>query len=633
MSAGVRARTRSFAIGFALAASLCLPASAAAEGWQPFKFASPEKVEATQTQVGVDQAGNVTAVWRNDPNITNVFGALTISSAVLPFGAGEYAKPLPINSTAGSGNPRIGVLGNGNAVVAWERNDGGTPSKDIIEGATRAFGSWSGVTELTDPGDETADYPIMDMLPNGEGLLVWRLGGNEKDKVRLIQGGNFQGGVAKTFNTSPTSNNEADVAIAPDASRRFLAAHKEDLGNTRLNLFTYEGSTWDTGTFIANPTSRMQVAVAPNGEPVTAWLESSSVLKIQRGSSEPVTIATLSKPSELDLAVGPKTDEFPNGMVLLTWSQFVQDPEALAGACCDQARAAVGNGVTMSAPIELSDENESIKDSPATQVAAVQAAIGPEGTAYAVWTRFDGGFWIPEASVRPPGGSFPAVADQISGGDAYVTDLVVAADGRAIVGIEHIFDENDQLYFRAGTAIYQPGPAAPKPEPGGTPPASSPPPSPSDTTPPKLKVGVSRNVFAPGAKLNQIAVEDGDPSYVWKKVRTPVKVGTRVLVSLDEPASLTIRVNKVGCLKAKPGNPTRQISGQCLHRDDDVQRLRTNGKAGANKFTYLGDWGGGKVKPGALYEFVVVATDQFGNASKPRRVGFSVDGKQNANGF
>ncbi len=631
MSAGVGARTCSLVVAFVLAASLCLPASAAAEGWQPFKFASPEKVEATQTQVGVDQAGNVTAAWRNDPNITNVFGALTISSAVLPFGAGEYAKPLPINSTAGSGNPRIGVLANGNAVVAWERNNGGAPSKDIIEGATRAFGVWSGVTELTDPGDETADYPVMDMLPNGEGLLVWRLGGNEKDKVRLIQGGNFQGGVAKTFETSPTSNNEADVAIAPDAGRRFLAAHKKDLGNTRLNLFTYEGSSWDTGTFIANPTSRMQVAVAPNGEPATAWLES-GVLRVKRGSSEPVSIATLSKPSELDLVVGPKTDEFPNGMVLVTWSHFVQDPEALAGACCDQARAAVGNGATMSAPIELSDENESIKDSPATQAAAVQAAIGPEGTAYAAWTRFDGGFFIPEASVRPAGGSFPAVADQISGGDAYVTDLVVAADGRAIVGIDHIFDENDQLYFRAGTAIYQPGPLAPKKDPSAAP-QPQPPSPPGDTTPPKLKVGLSRNVFAPGAKLNQVAIKDGDPSYVWKAVRTPVKVGTRLLVDLDEPASLTIRVNKVGCLKAKPGNPTRQITGQCMQRDEDVQRLRISGKAGSNKFTYLGDWGGTKVKPGALYQFVVVATDKAGNASKPRSVGFSLDGKQNANGF
>ncbi|MGE0067535.1 MAG: hypothetical protein AB7T48_09310, partial [Solirubrobacterales bacterium] len=388
--------------------------------------------------------------------------------------------------------------------------------------------------------------------------------------------------------------------------------------------------TWDAGTFIANPTSRMQVAAAPNGEPVTAWLQS-GVLMVKRGSSEPVTIATLSVPSDLDLVVGPKTDEFPNGMVLVTWSHFVQDPEALAGACCDQARAAVGNGATMSAPIELSDENESVEDSPATQAPSVQAAIGPDGTAYAAWTRFDGGFFIPEASVRPVGEGFPAVPDQISGGDAYVTDLVAAADGRAIVGIEHVDSEGDELYFRAGTAIYEPGPAPTKNDPAG-PPAPPPPPL-AETTPPKLKVGLSRNVFAPGAKLNQVAVKDGDPSYVWKAVRTPVKVGTRLLVSLDEPASLAIRVDKVGCLKAKPGNPTRDISGQCLKRDENVQRLRTNGKAGANKFTYLGDWGGGKVKPGALYEFVVVATDKFGNASKPRSVRFSLDGKQNANGF
>lgn len=611
----------------AFAALLGLPAGASAEGWRPFVFASPEKVEATQTQVGVDAAGNVTVVWRNDPNTnTNVFGVLTISSAVLPFGAGEYEKPKALNSTAGSGNPRIGVLANGNAVVAWERNNGLSPSKDIIEGATRSSGVWSGVTELTDPGDGTADYMRMEMLPNGEGLAVWRIGGTEKDKVKLIQGGSFAGGIGKTFNTSPySSNNEPDVAIAPDASRRYLAGHKNDLGNTRLNLFTYEGSTWDNGVEIASPSLVPQVAVAPNGEPVTAWLES-NVLKLKRGGSPIVTVANVGNLSLLDLAVGPNTTEFPSGMVLLTWRQFVQDPEALAGACCYQARAAVGNGVTMSAPIELSDENESIVNAP-----AVQAAVGPDGTGYAAWTRFDGGFWIPEASVRPPGGSFPAVADQVSGGDAYVQDLVVAADGRAVLGIDRIFDENDHLYFRSGTAIYEPGGAPPKGEEPAGPPAP-PPPSP-DTSAPKLKLGLSRNNFAPGGRLNQVAVKDGDPSYVWKAVRTPVKYGTRLIVSLDEPADLTIRVDKLGCLKAKPGNPTRDVSSQCVKRDDGVQRLRAAGKAGANRFTYTGDWPGGKVKPGALYEFEVVATDKSGNRAKPRRVGFSLDGKQNANGF
>lgn len=136
-----------------------------------------------------------------------------------------------------------------------------------------------------------------------------------------------------------------------------------------------------------------------------------------------------------------------------------------------------------------------------------------------------------------------------------------------------------------------------------------------------------------GAKLNQVAVKRGDRSYVWKSVRTPVKVGTRVIVNLDEPASLTIRVNKVGCFKATPGNPAREITGQCFKADPDVQRLRTQGKAGVNKIAYLGDWAGGKVKPGARYQFVVVATDRFGNASKPRGAGFNLDGKQNARGF
>lgn len=619
------ARIRSFAVGCALGAALFLPAAASAEGWLPFEYASPPKIEASETHIGVDGDGNVTAVWRNDPNITNAFGTLTISSALLPSGAAAYNAPLPVNATGGSGVPRVGVTASGNAVAVWERNDG---SKDIVEGTTRSLGAWGGVTELTDPGDETAHYLTMALLPNGEGLVSWRVEGSpRKNKVRLINGGNFAPAPAKAFDTSPIpGNNEPDVALSADGSTRYLLGHKYDLGNTRLNIYTYSGAgPWDAGVEIAPSSAMPKIAVAPNGEVVSAWVESNK-LKVKRGASPAVTVAEIGGSPLLELAVGPKTEEFPNGMVLVTWRQLIDDGSFF---CCYQARAAVGTGVTMGPPIELSDELEDVANYP-----AIQAAIGPDGTAYTAWTRFDGDVWAVQASVRPPGEQFPGIADDIAGtGDSVVRELVTAADGRAIVAFDEIDSEGDELYWRAATAIYEPPPPPPPPPPPAQVPAGPPAPPPGDTKAPKLKVNVSRKGFAPGDKLGQTAVERGKTSYVWKAVRKPLKEGTRLLVSLDEPATLAIRVDKLGCFTAKPANPARSPSSQCRKPDPDVQRLRTSGKAGLNKITYFGNWGGGRVKPGALYEFEVVATDRAGNATKPTRVRFNLDGKASANGF
>ena len=328
--------------------------------------------------------------------------------------------------------------------------------------------------------------------------------------------------------------------------------------------------------------------MAPNGDPVTAWIESNK-LRIKRGGSEAVTVADVGGISLLDLDVGPSTEEFPGGMVLVTWRQFVDDG---SHSCCYQARAAVGSGSAMGAPIELSDELEDVQNNP-----AVQAAVGPDGTAYAAWTRYDGEFWTPQAAVRPPGGDFSPVADDLANdGDALVRDLVTAADGRAIVAFDQIDSEGEELYWRAATAIYVPPPPPPKdppPQPGS--PAPAPPAAPrGDVTPPKLKVNVSRKTFAVGDKLNQVAVKRGEGSYVWKSLRATLKEGTRLLVHLDEPASLAIRVDKLGCYTAKPPNPARSPAGNCRKPDANVQHLRSAGKGGAQPPHLPGELEGGQ---------------------------------------
>jgi hypothetical protein len=278
---------------------------------------------------------------------------------------------------------------------------------------------------------------------------------------------------------------------------------------------------------------------------------------------------------------------------------------------------------------ELSDELEQVSNNP-----EVQAAVGPDGTAYAAWTRYDGAFWVPQASVRAPGAAFTAIADDLGEGDATVRDIVTAADGRAIVAFDEADSEGQEVYFRAATATYVPSPEGGS---AGQTPAAGGPAGPAstelDTTPPKLRIGISRKEFAPGDKLNQVAVKDGDTSYVQKAVRGALKEGTRLLVELDEEATLSIRVDKLGCFTATPANPHRQPSPKCRQPDSNLQHLRTGAKAGLTKIAYLGDWAGARLKPGALYEFEVVATDRAGNSSRPARARFTLDGKPSANGF
>src|SRR5262249_34308853 len=155
-------------------------------------------------------AGNVFAIWRNDTNFHDPFGLLTISSAVLAPGAAQFGPPTPIETIAGAGSPRIGVVGNGNAAAGWEQNTRREERKQVSEGATRTAGLWNSPVELTDSGDQTADYLTMEMAPNGQGVVAWRVEGSpRKNKVRTINTGNFAPAPGKAFDTSPyPGNNE-----------------------------------------------------------------------------------------------------------------------------------------------------------------------------------------------------------------------------------------------------------------------------------------------------------------------------------------------------------------------------------------------------------------------------------------
>ncbi|MGV1047887.1 MAG: hypothetical protein ACOYD4_05105 [Solirubrobacterales bacterium] len=610
--------------GIVLAALPASPAAAGAAGWLPYKFASPPKVEAEEAQVGADSAGDVTAIWRNDTDIKDSFGTLTIASSLLPTGASSFGPPAPVGSGTGVASPRLGVSATGNAVAVWERSNG---SKDIVEGATRQLGTWGGATELTDSGDETADYLTLALARNGQGLVAWRTPNSPfRNKVRLINGGNFALPPSTNFPSSPyTTNKEPAIAVSPDGGLRFLLGDKNNPsspGQTLLNLFTQSGLSWSEGTQLSGSALRPALAVAPNDEPVAAWMEGGKVM-LQRGAGKAVTVANPAGLSYLALAVGPDTEEFPNGMVVVAWLQFVDDG---SHACCDQVRAAVGDGFTMGAPLELSDELEDVEGFP-------YAAVGPDGSGYVAWSRFDGALWVPQASVRPPGEAFPAVADDLSLGDAFVTDLEVAPDGRALVGLRQIDEDGGALYWRAAVSIYEP---APPPPPGsGAAPLPVPPAAAAarDATPPRLKLQLSRKTFATGGKLNKVLVERGESSYVWKSLRADLKVGTRLLATLNEPATLAIRVDKTGCLTATPANPRRSVSGKCHKPDPNLQRISAPGESGLNRITYLGSWPGSKPRPGARYEFEVLAVDKAGNAARPQHIAFLVDGEQSDSGF
>ena len=119
--------------------------------------------------------------------------------------------------------------------------------------------------------------------------------------------------------------------------------------------------------------------------------------------------------------------------------------------------------------------------------------------------------------------------------------------------------------------------------------------------------------------------------FALARAATPVAAavprGTQFRYTLSEPARVVLRVKR-----ARPGrrsggrcvapSPRLRAASRCL-RYTTVGTLRRAGAGGANRVRFTGRIGRTALRPGR-YRAVIVATDQTGNRSVPRRAAFRI---------
>jgi len=127
-------------------------------------------------EVGIDSAGNATAVWE-----AKVAGDILIDAASRPAG-GAWSFPVALSAPGHNANePRVAVDAKGDTVAVWERFN----SEEIIEAASRPGpgGAWGEAVALTkkeggkgEPGNQQVAVG-----GNGDAVVVWgRLNGTHE---------------------------------------------------------------------------------------------------------------------------------------------------------------------------------------------------------------------------------------------------------------------------------------------------------------------------------------------------------------------------------------------------------------------------------------------------------------------
>lgn len=147
---------------------LCFFSKNSAEAvWSPpVTISSPI---ADESQIGIDAAGNVIAIWREfDGTNTN------IQSAILPKG-GSWSTPVIISSAAGNNiqsYPQIAVDPAGDTVAVWEELNG---ANSTIKSSMLPFdGMWSSPIDISTPTTSSSQVPQIAINSSGYVVAVWQ---------------------------------------------------------------------------------------------------------------------------------------------------------------------------------------------------------------------------------------------------------------------------------------------------------------------------------------------------------------------------------------------------------------------------------------------------------------------------
>jgi hypothetical protein len=351
-------------------------------GWSAGQDLSAAGENARRQHVGVDAAGNATAVWERS-NGTNFI----IQAATRPAGdAWGAAQDL---SAAGqeAQQPDVAVGAAGDAVAVWKRSNG---TNFIIQAATRlAGGGWGAAQDLSAVGQEAQD-PRIAVDGHGNAVAVWS---RSNGTNFIIQAATRPagGGWGAAQDLSATGQNAFDAHVAVDPQGNATAVWRRfDGANEIVQAATLPtGGSWSSAQNLSSAgqsASKQHVAVDAQGNATAVWNRFNGTNSIVQAATMPAG-GSWSSPQDLSAAGQNANDPFVavdgQGDTVASWYRFNG-----TNSIVQAATMPAGGG--WGAAQDLSATGQNAFDA--------RVALDAQGNAAAVWRRFDGTHYIVQAA-------------------------------------------------------------------------------------------------------------------------------------------------------------------------------------------------------------------------------------------
>jgi len=361
----------------ALTALLALLAIAAAPaGAAP--WSAPEEVSipggsASWSKVGIDAAGNATAVWTRSDGLH-----LLAQVAERPLG-GSWGAPIDLSPPSGNAeSPTLAVGPAGDVVVAWKQRLAGSEAIEVSY--KPAGGSW-GAPEALEFGAAVVETPAVAIDAAGDAAVIWRQGVGGNHVILATSkpaNGSWQAPVA--ISSSALNAEAPDVAMS--ASGTAAAVWQSSSGATSVAESNYLplGGSWTGEEAISVPATVTEpphvVANPATGAFTAIWSRSGTGL-VAEVASRPAS-GGWQAPEQISTpaleAHAPVVAVDSAGDAVAAWYRFDGSVGSVEGAV-------LAAGGAWASPVRMSPVG--------AEAEAPQVAMSPAGTARAVWSGWN----------------------------------------------------------------------------------------------------------------------------------------------------------------------------------------------------------------------------------------------------
>lgn len=389
-------------------------------------------------------------MWRHQFLVVVVLAGAASALAVQGPWNGPATVVSPVVAGQNAANAKLAVAPDGTVTAVWQRNNG---TASVIESATRPpGGTFAPAIVLSPPSGpgQNAVSPQVAVGADGTVTAVWgRVSGGE-----VVEAATRPPGGAFAPATVVSQGAGAHVAIGPDGTTTAVWVQFDGSSVVVGSSTRPPGGVFGPATVLSPAganTFAPRVAFGPDGTAIAVWSQATgnalvvaSATRPPGGTFAPAIVLSPPPAGPGQNAVDARVAFAPDGTAIAVWTR--SDGTALV----IEASTRPPGGVF--APPTALTPSIAVRDAGAPQV-----AFGPDGTATAVWQRFDGVATVIEASTRPPGGTFtPAVVvspPSSPGQGATNPQVAVAEDGTATV----VYQRNNGTTSVIETATRPPG--------------------------------------------------------------------------------------------------------------------------------------------------------------------------------